>query len=180
MSKSTPISQLPIAPQQQQMFVNDQQRQMVNQAQQAQQNFQMPQNTSTSEVQEDESAVLEVLSQLNTSVQAAVPLPPPPPPQVQQMQPQLAEMWRDAYAAAMPEQVEMPEQKSTSSIVPFMNNNDLMLAIYVVVAVILVNFIPIDRAIGRYVAIDKIPFSDLMIKALLAGVLVLLMKHFLK
>lgn len=186
MSKSTPITQLPIAPQQQQIFVNDQQRQMVNQAQQAQQSFQMPQTTSASEMQEDESTVLEVLNQLNNNVQSSMPQPPPPPPMPQMQQQQqhqnMSDLWRDAYSVIPEQQDNMAVQEVSKpvNLVPFLNNHDLMTAIYVVVAVIIVNFVPIDTLIGKYIAIDKIPFSSLALKAVLAGILVLLMQHFLK
>lgn len=177
MSKTTPINQLPLGQPPPQMFVTDQQRQMVNQAQQAQQTFQMPQTTTGTEVHEDESAVLEVLNQLNSNVQSATSMPPPPPMQQPQPQAPLADLWRDAYSV-IPEQIPVQVEKTNS--LPFMNNADLMTAAHVALAVVIVSFIPIDKIIGRYIAIDKIPYSGIILKALLAGVVVVVMQHFIK
>ena len=66
MNKSTPLSQLPSTPSQGN-FVNDQQRQMITQAQQAIQTSTFPQNTQISSdiVNDDDPTIQEVLNQFN-------------------------------------------------------------------------------------------------------------------
>lgn len=189
MSKSTPLNQLPIGQPTQNIFVTDQQRQMVNQAQQAQQSFQMPQNTTApAEGQDDETSVIEVLNQLNNNVQSSVEQmtqPPPPPPQLPQ-----PDAWRQindiaamsgpaAFGSdAMLQPPALVEKKQ--QLVPFMNNADIMTVVYVVAAVILLQFIPVENMIGKYIALDKIPYSGILIKAVLAGIIVVAMQHFFR
>jgi hypothetical protein len=69
MNKSTPISQLPSAMQAQNTFVNDQQKQMIQNAQQAIQNINLPQNTQIQQdiVNDDDATIQEVLNHINSS-----------------------------------------------------------------------------------------------------------------
>ena len=46
---------------------------------------------------------------------------------------------------------------------------DLKLVAFCIIAFLAASQIPIQKLIGHYMAIDKIPFSDVAIKALLAG-----------
>lgn len=83
MSKSTPLTQLP-ATQQPHQFVNEQQKHMVTQAQQATQSFALPQNTqSSNDVHVDDDATIqEVLNELNIKSMDNVPSTPQPQQQM--------------------------------------------------------------------------------------------------
>lgn len=93
MNKSTPISQLPASMQTGNgNFINEQQKQMITQAQQAISTMSMPQSSHNLDIaSEDDATIQEVLNQINrpSSPQPQVSIPPPqepvmhsPPPQV--------------------------------------------------------------------------------------------------
>lgn len=69
----------------------------------------------------------------------------------------------------------------SSTIDMFMNvfADDIKLALLVLVMVIVVNFVPITTLLGRYIAIEKIPYHDILLKAILVAVLVVMLKRFI-
>lgn len=120
MNKSTPLNQLPQGPLGQNAFVNDQQRQIVANAQTAINNMQMPQNTQQSfDVGNDEEAeIQDALNDVNAQLSRQMPqqmapqmqMPPPPMQPQMQMPPQMQQM---------PPQFNMPN-------IPIENQNDMM------------------------------------------------------
>lgn len=218
MNKSTPINQLPIS-NGQNGFVNDQQRQMVMQAQNAINNLPMPQNTQQSPdiASEDDATIQDVLNQINGgagnndvvengpmgmnmnvvhSMQPPQmqhqPMPPqaiPPqmmPPQMMQHPPQPAFENYMGFMGQFPPQPQpftpspppKVESESDGSFLSFMSNiaEDVKLAAFVFVLFIAVNFIPAEKFLSRYFAIDKIPYYDIIVKALIAFIAVILLK----
>lgn len=204
MNKSTPLSQLPNAMQQQTSFVSDQQKQMITNAQQAINNISMPQNTQIPNdiINDDDATIQEVLNHINLSQSQQQPQLPQQQ-QVQQQMPIHKQMDMNQYMsqqmqqpydidAALSNQMamqnlmqQMPQQPQSamavhtgSSIEMFfhMFGDDLKLAILILTMIILVHFIPIGSILGRYIAIDKIPYHDILLKALLASILVVLTK----
>ncbi len=205
MNKSTPLSQLPNAMQQQTSFVSDQQKQMITNAQQAINNISMPQNTQIPSdiINDDDATIQEVLNHINLSQSQQPQMPQQQPQQVQQQQIPLQKQMPMDMNQYMSQQIQqpydidalnnqmvmqnlmqqMPQQQTIaahtgSSIEMFfhMFGDDLKLAILILTMIVLVHFIPIGSILGRYIAIDKIPYHDILLKALLASILVVLTK----
>jgi hypothetical protein len=105
MNKSTPLNQLPSGPLGQNTFVNDQQRQIVTNAQAAINTMQMPQNTQqTFDVGNDEEAEIQealndVNAQLHRQPTPQMQMPPPPMPVQHQQQMQQS---MNGYVQQMP------------------------------------------------------------------------------
>jgi len=199
MSKSTPINQLPsstVLPQvtpQQHVFgantVDGQQRQ------QAVQQFIMPQNTQASSdvPNEDDQTVLEALQQLGapqtTVNQQAIlqqsesytPSNTQPTstymqgPIVQPIQP--PGMFSDtptnnyfqSMPAPIPDSAEMFQTNALNDLAKF--NGDMKNVVLVMVVFVLVSVMPIERFVYNYIALDRIPYSRIAIKAAIAGIL---------
>ena len=191
MNKSTPISQLPSAMQAQNTFVNDQQKQMIQNAQQAIQNINLPQNTQIQQdiVNDDDATIQEVLNHINSSQQQQQQVhhvPPPPtthsiPDTNYQMDQQM--MIQNLMNQNMMNQMQQPSlshQVGMSNIDMFfhMFADDIKIALLILTLFILVNFIPVGSILGRYIAVDKIPYHDIILKGLLCAVMFILTKKF--
>lgn len=211
MNRSTPINNLP-----QNTFVNDQQRQIVLQAQQAINNMQLPQNTQLTQPNfevpnEDDAAIQEVLNQIQAStgaptdtMQSSVPthLQQPQLPSIPALPPQPTQYITGNHNQAdtnanqtMPYMGQYPPQPQQyidggllSNRVPDQNSmmnsitavaNDVKLASFVFVLFILVQFVPVGNFLNKYIAIDKIPYYHIIVKALIAFVAVIVFKKFL-
>lgn len=196
MNKSTPISQLPNI-NSQGSFINDQQRQMITQAQNAIQNSTLPQNTQLSSdiINDDDPTIQEVLSQFNGSKQDMPSNPNINYVQQNHLQQQqlLAQIQAQQQAQqaqqnyienmtqmSMPMNQIVPTGSSISTEV-FSNymisiTDDLKLVVLVFAIYIVVNFIPIENVISRYVALDKIPYNNIIIKAFFAAIIFMFLK----
>ena len=214
MSKSTPIAQLPFqgisdrgGPQQQAspgggggVFVNDQHRQIIAQAQHAAQNYTMPQSSSHDISHEDEATIQETLQYINSS---SAPLQMPPAhmqqaqmqqtQQSQQSQMQQAQMQQAAYLQYDPQPppavhggmdpslfgygmsappMVLPQQASSlvRQNVWMPARDDAWIVLMGVIAYVLLSVLPIEKIAGHYIAFDKIPYSDVLFKAAIMGV----------
>lgn len=196
MNKSTPISQLPNL-NSQGSFINDQQRQMITQAQAAIQSSTLPQNTQLSSdiVNDDDPTIQEVLSQFNGG-KAEVPITPnlnyvqQNHLQQQQMlaQMQAQQQAQQNYIETMnPMQINPMQMNqiipsggsiSTEVLSSYMLQitDDLKLVALVFVIYIIVNFIPLEGFISRYIAIEKIPYNGIIIKAFFAAIIFMFLK----
>lgn len=58
--------------------------------------------------------------------------------------------------------------------------DDLKLASLVFIVTIMIHFIPLDKFIGRYIALDKIPYHDVLLRAIMAAIIVVLFKKLAK
>lgn len=189
MNKSTPINQLPnqlSVPQN--TFVNDQQRQMITQAQQAISTSQMPQNTQISSdiLAEDDATIQDMLNNLNSGQQQEMPqipvhsqdelyqrlaatnnvvynqLPQQPPSYMPQAPP----------TAVQPTATSGFSSKTLTTLI----QNEFKLVGLVFLVVLLVQFIPFHKYIGRYIAIEKLPYHDVILRAIIASLLVVVIK----
>ena len=163
-------------------FVNDPQRQMVTNAQQAQQNFQLPQPSQAIPSQndligDDDATIQDMLNHISAETQ--VPVQPPEYQQMNVVEPMLS---GDMQSQPMQQYVmndpisQIQHGNYLSSIVEW-NNKDIKVALYVIIAYLVVSFIPIEDLIYKYIQVNKIPYSGVIIKAVVAGILVyLLMK----
>lgn len=220
MTKSTPLNQLP-SMNTQHSFVNDQQRQMVLQAQHAVNALPMPQNTQIQldSNNEDDVTIQEVLNQIHSgnnstneenimnsmmgntetpTPQSKQPMMTPqimapqitqqmiPPPMVQAPpQPQYEPYSQMQFMGQLPPQpqsiIDPLANDSDGSFTSFVGAiaEDIKFAAFIFVLFIVVHFIPIDKFLMKYFALDKIPYYDIILKALLAFVAVILFRKLL-
>lgn len=210
MNKSTPLNQLP-AMGGQNTFVNDQQRHMVMQAQNAVNALPMPQNTQmSSELPNDDDATIqEVLNQIHggggnasqsmDTMDSSVPSKSMPvmPPQLmnQQITPNMmpqpivqsppqpafdpySQMYTGQYPS-QPQPIVDPLQNSTDgSVLGFIGSiaEDFKFGAFIFLLFIVVHFIPIDKFLMKYFALDKIPYYDVILKATVAFVAVIVFR----
>lgn len=200
MNKSTPIAQLP-SMNQQGSFINDQQRQMITNAQAAIQQSTMPQNTQLSSdiINDDDPAIQEVLSQFNggggpSSKQEHMQnmsMVQQNHMQQQQMMAQLQaqqnymenmsqmnHMVQPQMTAPIPQIVPGSSAISTEALKDYMVDisDDLTLTGLVLGLFVVVHFIPIENVITRYISLDKIPYHSIIIKGLFAAILFFFIK----
>ena len=199
MNKSTPLSQLPNATTQN-TFINDQQRNMITQAQAAINTTTFPQNTQTSSdisSNDDDPAVQELLNHFNNNSNLM-------PQQmnnnnnidVNQLQQQhnMQQMMYNQLVASHQQQQHQQQPLTSYTIDTFSNNNktcdddsffsticnsftdNIKLISFVFFIYIIVAFIPLDILIGRYIAIQKIPYHQIILKALLASIIFMFAK----
>lgn len=202
MNKSTPINQLPSSIHNQAAFINESQRQIVTNAQNAVGNMNMPQNTQNNIDADDDAEIQDALNDVNAQLglQASVSSPPPPPslpkppvyspniPSIpvenpsdvmflQGAQYTMPPMQHASYSPQAPSPVPpmtLPTVSYMDYVVRF--SNELKLALLVLLAVFAVHFIPFDSMIGKYFAIDKIPYHDILVKAFFTAVIVVTIK----
>jgi hypothetical protein len=198
MNKSTPISQLPNT----QNFVNDQQRSMVTQAQQAIQNSTFPQNTQLSPdiTNDDDPTIQEVLNQFNNNDQSQLLAQAQAQAQAQllaqaqaqsqaqmqmqaQAQDQANQLYSQMQAQAQVQNNIIPQIIPPSSTIlgGYITNftNDIKLVIAIFILYIVIEFLPIETVLGKYIAIDKIPYHKVLLRALLFAGLFIVLKKFI-
>jgi len=230
MNKSTPLAQLPNTnsnPMQNQTFVTDQQRQYINQAQNAISNSHMPQNTQLSAdiINDDDIVVQDILNQINASTDNSSQQHnqqsgnEPTPQQIQQinqqiMMQQLAAQQQQQNMIASQQQQQNgnngmfipPPSQQQAMLLSQLNSlggnpydniiqnshptefkdylllfaDDLKLASLVFIVVILVHFVPLDKFLSRYFAIDKIPYHEVLLRAIMAALLIIIIKKLAK
>lgn len=195
MNKSTPLSQLPSNSSSAGNFINDQQRQMFTQAQAAIQTSTFPQNTSTTgdalPLTDDDPSVQEMLNHFNTAPPQSLSQQQQNLPDINMLQQQ--QMYAQLLAAQ--QQSQMAQQDGPVGSIGSVNNStephqgffddfmgnitdNLKLVILVFSIYIVVHFVPIEAVVGKYFAIDKIPYHGLFLKALLAATLFMFIKKF--
>lgn len=201
MNKSTPISQLPTATSMSNTFMNDQQKQMAAQVN----TMAMPQSTQVTDMSTDDDATIqEVLNQVQNitqpqqpSMQMAMPSMQPSamqmPMQMQQIQ-QMQQMEQmmpqppygmDPSMYMNPHGAQMPPLAAPSMANNYMGNletfittfaDDIKIAGIIFMVIVTIHFVPINKFIGKYIALDKIPYHDILVKALIAAVLAIVIK----
>ena len=197
MNKSTPLVQLP-SNQPAQNFVNDQQRQYISQAQQAISNTTIPQNSQLSAdiVNDDDMVVQDILNQINSTTQnppQQVMVPnvnmqnfQQPPPNVQTIQDFQTLQNLQAFQAA---QANMPlvqgfqdgtSQEADYKTFFFQFADDIKLAALVFFVVIIVHFVPLSSWVSKYIAVDKIPYHEIILRAILVTLLVVILTKLVK
>jgi len=226
MNKSTPLTQLPTMGGHN-VFVNDQQRQMVMQAQNSVNAIPIPQNTQlpVDGGNEDDATIQEVLNQINggggsggsqgqmsgeeammmaqmmeqqPAPQSKQPMMTPqimapqlnpsmfPTPMVQAPpQPQFDPYQHMQFAGQYPPQpqpiVDPLQNQTDGSVLGFITTiaEDVKFASFIFLLFIIVHFIPLDKFLMKYFALDKIPYYDVILKAVMAFVAVILFRKLL-
>lgn len=196
MNKSTPLNRLPTTIPQPAMggfgsdapaFVNDEQKHMVTQAQQAVQDFPLPQNTSIDASKELENqpsdnetdeTIQEVLNGLNQPYNDA--------DDHQQQEPQEEE---EEEGYDQEEGIDYPyEQRQDTLEQPVENNEtphpkmmtsligmfikDVKLIVIACLAFLFAQFVPIEQIISIYPIFEKFPYSNFILRSLLSSILV--------
>jgi hypothetical protein len=191
MSKSTPLSQLPNMGSQN-VLLNDPQRLSQSQAQAPpQSNMQ-----ASGPIQDPEEIIQETLNQINGQMQT--PHPPqqmPQPPQVSQLEQYEAQqpLIYDPNMFAMPPTQQslvdsnisiqtVGQQEPTSKLLNDLAswNNDIQVGLFAAALYILISMTPIESIIYKYIALDKLPYSNVVIKAAMMFVLMLVFLKFFK
>lgn len=121
---------------------------------------------------EDDATIQEVLNHINGGEYQ--PPPQPPPPQYQMPMPQYPTM---PAAPIISNPAVTPQTPGSVQLFLNMFGEDLKLAGLVATAVIIAHFLPVGRIIGQYIAIDRVPYHDMILKALLAAGIVILAKN---
>jgi hypothetical protein len=115
---------------------------------------------------EEDDNVQELLQSLNSETYVVEPEP-------QQQQPQYAEQ----YAEDLQEEQQPPSQilPSFAGMLTF----DIKMSIICAILYIVVSQIPLEKLVYNYISLDKIPYSDVIVKAIIIGGLFFLIARFI-
>lgn len=202
MSKSTPINQLPGGSFPDNSFMDEQRRQNIVRAQQAISNNPMPQNTMQSGGDDDDSAMArDILSHMEREsagteqftqqdIIMMQQLGGQQPIQAPQMSQQQIPMQQQPIPYQYPsydamQNLLMQQQQQPTSVMDyksFVNNfsDDIKLAGIIFFAVILVHFVPIQALVGKYIAIERIPYHEVILRAIMAALITVIIKTLIK
>jgi hypothetical protein len=86
---------------------------------------------------------------------------------------------RDAEPYAEPEAEHTSNFAMTPSSVLSLFANDIKLTILVIIIYVLTSKIPLEKLVYKYISIDKVPFSDVIVKAAIAGILFFVLSRLL-
>ena len=128
-------------------------------------------------VEDDDTTVIDALNHLNKNIAIDTSMQmPAPPPQIDQNQMSVPADFGGFY-----EDIEVPQVVANNMrFFAWAGNDDIKTAIYVVIVFIVVSIIPIETTIYKYISLDKIPYSSVLLKAIIAGILVFILKKLLK
>ena len=167
MSKSTPIAQLP--------------QQVVT--------------TPTDVTGDDDATIQEVLSQITgaSSTQPPQPSVATPPPATMfpaQVSPMMNHMQQHHQNTAMNidpatamllnnllQQQNAPKANILDGMVKLVTD-DFKIGAMILVGYLVVHFIPVSNVLGKYLTLEKIPYADIVIKAVILAACVLLARRF--
>jgi hypothetical protein len=208
MNKSTPISQLSGGNTTANIFMTNQQAAVMPQNTQNNTQINTQNNMQNNDMlAEDESTIQEVLNSINASQNMQTQQQQAPLQQQQTMQQQAAALlaaqsqfqqhvvppvqtMMDPIDALMMQNIAnsniannsfgMPHSSSSVEMFVQLFADDIKFAFVVGVVFIAVNFVPITSFLGNYVNIEKIPYHDVILKAVLAAVVVIAIKKFLQ
>jgi len=137
----------------------------------------VPNVVAPPEIQEDEKAVNETLSQFQFSAHNKMPNNTPvqnAPPQ-QNMQDEYAEMTDEDYETMMQNGgVERFEGKK-DLLTLFRTKAELKRMVIVIAVFIIVTLIPVDVYVQKYVDLSRVPYASLLMKGLLAGIMYMIL-----
>jgi hypothetical protein len=155
----------------------------------------MPQNTQLPAeiLNEDDSVIQDMLNNLNSSGTPEVSIPQQQPSQDDFIRlaamnnmniNQMYNPYVQQAGGIAPQSFPMAQQQPlhTSSFTKqfaHIFSNEFKLAGVVFVAVIVVHFVPFHTYVSKYIAIDKIPYHDILFRAIVAALLVIVAKKML-
>ncbi len=155
MSKSTPISQLP----------------------------NIGYENTSNEVIDDDATVQEVLNQFNATTNPNTDYNIPMNPSIMQQQLPPQQMFYNQQSlndviTPPPMQHQSNHGQKTNTINKFIDG-DVRTILLVVFVCILCQIIPVESYVFKYVSIEKIPYSDIICKALFAGIIFYLINKYI-
>jgi hypothetical protein len=105
-----------------------------------------------------------------------IPMPPPQlpqmPPPMMPMPPAMTSMqYMEPMQDYMYAQQQSHQTPSPESYFELFNDRDFKLAVSVIGIFIVVKFIPIEKLVYQYVSLDKIPYSNFILKGIIAAVI---------
>jgi hypothetical protein len=178
--------------------MNDQQRQYIAQAQQAISNSPIPQNTQLPQDIniEDDPAVMDILNNINNSGNGPSNQSESGVEQFQQQmlmqqmaaqqQQQMPMMAPQPYDSVMQnillQQAQAQQSVPTLDYKSFVHHfsDDIKLASLIFAATIIIHFIPIQSIVGKYIAIQNIPYHEIILRAILVALLTIIVKKLMK
>jgi hypothetical protein len=127
-------------------------------------------------INDDDVVVQDILNQINgegpqppseeySQQPVYYPPPMPPPPPQQQM--------------VVPQQPQQPQGQDLQNYLVYFAD-DLKLGGLVFTVAVLVHFIPIDKYVSKYFNVQNIPYHDVILRAILIALIVVLLKKFAK
>lgn len=168
MSKSTPINQLP------NILMNDPQRGAVPQQAQTPSADDIIQET-LSQLQQPQSQP-QMLPQ-SQSLPPPMPSPPQMPPP--QMPPQYMEAPQQQYEYYYEDDQSAAVADPKEKLMLDFFNSDIKVALIASACFILISMLPIDKLVYQYIDLQKVPYSGVVIKAVIMFVVIyLLQRHF--
>ena len=154
----------------------------------------MQQNTDPQKiyniVEDDDTTVIDALNHLNKNIsgentnQMQMQMPAP-----QMQSQQQAPLYNIGEFNDIPydglNDMEVPQVVSSNNMrfnqmFSWSGRDDIKTAFYVVIVFIVVSIIPVETTIYKYISLDKIPYSAVLLKAIIAGILVFILKKLLK
>lgn len=69
------------------------------------------------------------------------------------------------------EKIDEEEEKQNNFVLSFLMSHDVKLAVLCSLVFLCVCFIPIENIVFKYISLDKIPYANMYIKAILAGII---------
>jgi hypothetical protein len=176
---------------------------MIQNAQVAAQNFPIPQNTQMAhDIPDTETSIQDILNELNISSGQPTlsqpqhfmhPMPPTPPlyentmmmgnsPLLNPMDPSIMSDFASMAGPVHFQQQFESDQQTDDAKSKYMSvflswNKDIKVAIYAIGVFILVSIIPIEKYVYNYIALEKIPYSQVIIKAVLSGIILVVLLH---
>jgi hypothetical protein len=161
---------------------------MITQAQQAISTSQMPQNTQLAPeiMNEDDAAIQDMLNNLNTGViQEPQQIPVHTQDElIQRLSANNVNVNTLMNGYGLPQTYSMPQQQQFVPVTPSFSaktltnllQSEFKLVGLVFLVVIVVQFIPFHKYVGRYFSIDKIPYHDVILRAIVAALIVVIGK----
>ena len=197
--KSTPIAQLPYGgggggapppPAPPPAYVNEQHRQMIASAQQAAQAYSPPQPSTHDIAADDDQTINDVLGALQApslmQQQPQLQLPGAGPPASAAEQLYMEQLYRAAgapppYASLAPGAPPPPPAAAAAGalggLLPF-SADDLRVAAVAVALFVAASALPILPLFAKYVPIDSLPYGELLLRAAVFGVALLVVRRF--
>lgn len=163
MSKSTPISQLPSTNVQDDLMLDDDAtvQEVLNQIAQSQEPQQMP---------------MQQVHQVHQAQQQSY-IPQMPPQQMYNGTPHV--MPQEFLIQPPMQQPNWGQIQQNNNVSKFSLDSDLKTVILVIGIVLIVQIVPLEQFVFKYVAIEHIPYSTIMIKSVIAGAIFVLAKKYI-
>ena len=137
-------------------------------------------STPLNQLEDQSDDVNNILQSINESFAPMTVPPLPPPPEIPNNLLPLIPSKIENYAPANfnSDYENDNGQNEKNFIISAIFSNDIKLACLSAVIFLIVCFIPIEQMVFKYIALEKIPFANVYLKSLIAGILFYLVVKF--